>query len=96
MNTVALSQIERNIVKRILKDISNVVIFGLRINVFSKRFSDLDICFKDAIAPEVFELLKEAFEKSELPFKVDLVEYLKIPKTFQQIIDQQCIDIRLL
>ncbi len=61
-----------------------------------KCFSDLDICFKGAIAPEVFELLKEAFENSELPFKVDLVEYSKISKTFQQIIDQQGIDIRLL
>ena len=96
MKTIALSQIERNIVRNILKGMPNVVIFGSRINGSSKRFSDLDICFKGAIAPEVFELLKEAFENSELPFKVDLVEYSKIPKTFQQIIDQQCIDISFL
>jgi len=62
-------------VKSILKNYSKMVVFGSRIKGTSKRLSDLDVCLKDKILDSDYELLKEKFEKSDLPFKVDLVEY---------------------
>ncbi|MCE5319391.1 MAG: nucleotidyltransferase domain-containing protein [Parachlamydia sp.] len=62
--------------------------FGSRVKGTNKTFSDLDICSMDDI-PELTKFyLKEAFEDSNLPFKVDILEWNKISKDFQNIIKQ--------
>ena len=91
-----LSEYELALIKDILSGVDRVFVFGSRIKGTSKQFSDLDICLKDPIAPYDFEVLQEKFEKSDLPFKVDLVEYDRVSKFFQRIIDEQGIDLHLL
>lgn len=86
---INLTDKELSIVANILKDRSDAVIFGSRIKGTSKRFSDLDICLKDPIKDYEYELLKEAFENSDLPFKVDLVDYRRVDDSFKKIIDNE-------
>lgn len=89
-----LSSAELVIIKKILRDVHNIIIFGSRVKGSSKPFSDLDICLKEQISPAAFESLKEKFENSDLPFKVDLVEYDRVSKFFQEIIDTQGIPLK--
>ena len=87
--SIDVTENELAIIANILKDRPDVVVFGSRIKGTSKRFSDLDLCLKAPISDYEYELLKEAFEKSDLPFKVDLVDYSKIDGSFKKIIDQE-------
>jgi len=80
-------------IKEILKDYKNVYFFGSRTKGSYKKFSDLDICFKEDISDYEYELLKEKFEKSDLPFKVDIIQYNKISNSFKKIIDREGIQL---
>lgn len=88
-----MSTTELSIVQKILSELKDVVFFGSRVKGTCKPFSDLDICIKDKLSPLEIELIREQFENSDLPFKVDIVEYDKVTKFFQKIIDTQGIDI---
>ena len=79
---------EFSIIKKILEQYSDALIFGSRIKGTSKKFSDLDICIKRNIKDYEHELLKEAFEKSDLPFKVDIILYHQVTDAFKEIIDK--------
>jgi predicted nucleotidyltransferase len=60
--------------------------FGSRVHGNCKPFSDLDICAMETI-PELTKCyLEEAFEESNLPFKVDIIEWNKISKDFRSLI----------
>lgn len=67
--------------------------FGSRAKDNAKRFSDLDICFKDPIPLNVQSHIEEDFEESNLPFKVDLVDWHQMTKEFQVLIEK---DLRLI
>ncbi len=92
MKKINLSKEEFYIIKDILKDLSGIYLFGSRITGTSKKFSDLDVCLKTNISDYDYEILKEKFENSDLPFKVDLVEYNKVNDSFKKIIDKECIE----
>lgn len=81
------------IISDILKDIEGVRVFGSRLNGNNKEFSDLDVCIKQdsALAGHQVEFLKERFEKSDLPFKVDLVDYYTLNSSFQEIIESSSV-----
>lgn len=83
-----LNKQEKEIVKKILEKYKNTVIFGSRVKGTHLKFSDLDICLKEKTSDYEYELLKEKFEKSDLPFHVDIVEYDKTSDAFKKIIDQ--------
>lgn len=89
MKRIALSDQELKIVADIMKNLPQTVVFGSRIKGTHKQFSDLDLCVKDPITDYEYELLKEAFEESDLPYSVDLVDYSKIDESFKHIIDSQ-------
>lgn len=61
-------------------------VFGSRITEKTKKFSDLDLLYFDDIPSSIILKIEEAFEESDLPFKVDLVNYHKCDKDFQNII----------
>ena len=68
-----------------------VRIFGSRINGTAGDHSDLDLAF---VGPDKMErrtkvLLKEAFEESALPFRVDVVDYNAISDEFRAIVDNK-------
>lgn len=89
MNTkLKVTEKEFSIIKKILESYPDALIFGSRVKGTSKQFSDLDVCIKRAIKDYEHELLKEAFEKSDLPFKVDIILYHQVADSFKEIIDR--------
>ena len=65
--------------------------FGSRVIGTAKDYSDLDLVIvgQQAVNHDCFRRLKEAFEESELPFRVDLLDWNYISPSFQQVIEKQ-------
>ena len=66
-----------------------VCAFGSRVNGTPKPYSDLDLI---VIGPERLSLgrmaaLREAFEESDLPIRVDVLDWHATSENFQQVID---------
>ncbi len=79
-------------IKRILAEYASeceVRAFGSRVGGTVKDYSDLDIVIvgTDRIKRRVKMLLREAFEKSDLPFRVDVVDYNAVSDSFRAIIE---------
>jgi len=63
-------------------------VFGSRVNGTAKKFSDLDLAI---ISPEPLTLnlmtkLQNAFSESDLPIKIDIVDWSAISEEFKKII----------
>ena len=60
--------------------------FGSRVGSGTKRFSDLDLAVVSttALPTRRLALLANAFEESDLPIKVDLVDWQSTALAFQQ------------
>ena len=79
-------------IKRILAEYvpgCEVRAFGSRVIGPAKEHSDLDLA---VVAGERMErrakmLLREAFEESDLPFRVDVIDYNAVSNEFRAIID---------
>ena len=80
-----------SIVKTILLTIIpdfEVWLFGSRITGHVKPFSDIDLAI---IAPDFFEMqlqaeLSLAFDESDLPFKVDILDFKQADPDFQKLV----------
>ena len=68
--------------------------FGSRAKGSPKRFSDLDLCFFDHIPWNIQAHIEEDFEESDLPYKVDLVDWNICDETFQNLIKKDLVLIR--
>ena len=90
MTNVSRKHIET--IKRILAQYvpgCEVRAFGSRVIGPAKEHSDLDLA---VVAGERMErrakmLLREAFEESDLPFRVDVIDYNAVSNEFRVIID---------
>ena len=51
--------------------------FGSRARVNPKTLSDLDLCFFDTVSLGDLLRIDEDFEESDLPYKVDIVDWNK-------------------
>lgn len=95
MKTIlALSAEELSVVKAILRahlpNSVTVHVFGSRACGRAKAWSDLDLLL-EAAAPvplSTIAALAEAFEESELPWKVDIVDRKAVSDRFGRLIDQ--------
>jgi predicted nucleotidyltransferase len=65
-----------------------VRVFGSRINGTAKKYSDLDVAVvaRERMTRDAFCRLKEAFEMSDLPFRVDVVEWNALSAEFKGVI----------
>jgi type I restriction enzyme S subunit len=65
--------------------------FGSRATWTAKPFSDLDIALEGAepLAPDVLIDLEEAFEASDLPWKVDVIDLNTVSPEFRAIVERQ-------
>ena len=63
-------------------------VFGSRVGGTPKDYSDLDLALVGAakLDASVLETLREAFEESDIPFRVDLLDWHAISKDFQKVI----------
>jgi type I restriction enzyme S subunit len=62
--------------------------FGSRVKGTAKPFSDLDLAVigDTPLASDVFAALSEAFSESDLPWKVDIVDWARTGEAFRAII----------
>jgi len=82
----------RLIVEKILGDLRDcVAVFGSRAKGTAKTFSDLDLVIRGLISRDELSRLRELFEDSDLPFKVDLVVWNDLDPSFQQQISQDLV-----
>ncbi|OUI87154.1 hypothetical protein HK11_12230 [Acetobacter sp. DmW_043] len=82
---------ERAIVLRILNEIvpdREVQVFGSRVTGKAKPFSDLDLAIMgdEPLPLETRARLEEAFSESELPWKVDVLDWALANSDFKHII----------
>lgn len=61
-------------------------VFGSRVKGNVKKFSDLDLCFKDKIPSYVITEIETQFIESDLPFSVELVDWNQCSDDFKKII----------
>ena len=79
--------IVRDILQRFVPDRS-VWAFGSRAAGKGRRYSDLDLAVMgdEPLPPPTLRALKEAFEESDLPFRVDVLDWADTEPHFQEII----------
>lgn len=71
-----------------------VMVFGSRVNgKQTKPYSDLDLCImgEEKLSLVTYANLKEAFSESDLPIKIDVVDWAATTPEFQNIIAAQAI-----
>ena len=91
MKTVSLSAKDLNLIRQILPGTYQAVLFGSRVDRTNSKFSDVDVCLKSGAAMVGYQLeeIREAFDKSDLPYVVDIVNYSDLPSSFQKIVDEK-------
>jgi len=64
--------------------------FGSRVTGTAKDYSDLDLAIVGACALDAdrLRLLKEAFEESDLPFRVDLLDWHTLSEKFRAVVQK--------
>ncbi|KZX14221.1 nucleotidyltransferase family protein [Methanobrevibacter filiformis] len=79
-----------NIIQKHAKN-CKVLIFGSRLKGNNKKFSDLDLAFicNEGLGLKRRINLDIKFEESDLPYKVDVVDYNEASKEFKKIIDEK-------
>ena len=65
--------------------------FGSRARGNPKKLSDLDICFFDNIPSNIVMNIEEDFEESDLPYKVDIVDWNKCSDDFRVLIKKDLV-----
>lgn len=68
--------------------------FGSRVRGTQKRLSDLDLCWIDPIPKREYFQIEEDFEESDLPYKVDLIDWNNCSEAFQNIIKKDLVCIQ--
>jgi predicted nucleotidyltransferase len=68
-----------------------LVLFGSRARADARRASDIDLALTvpRALSPGELAAVREAFEESLIPFRVDLVDYMAVPETLRAAIDRE-------
>ncbi len=81
----------QDVLHRHLPDGVTVWVFGSRATWMTKDSSDLDLALEGdtAIPPRSLSTLEVAFEDSDLPFAVDIVDVRRINERFRRIVAQQ-------
>lgn len=89
---IAIEERHLAIVKNILSQCPYIFYaFGSRALGKAKKFSDLDLCFFEAISQNIRIKLEEAFEESDLPYKVDLVDWNTCDDEFKIILNRDIV-----
>ena len=83
------------IVENILKKYPyDIAAFGSRVNGNPKKFSDLDLCVMQPISFLILGQMQEDFEKSNLPFTVDIIIWDRCSDSFKKSIKNSLLMLR--
>jgi type I restriction enzyme S subunit len=65
--------------------------FGSRVSWTAKDYSDLDLVVvaSGKLSDDALRHLREAFEESDLPFRVDVLDWYGTSPEFQKVIERQ-------
>ncbi len=93
MSQIDLLPQDLNVVCGILKIYASdyaVWAFGSRVKGKAKKYSDLDLAImtQQSLSFSKMAILKEAFDESDLPIRVDVVDWAETSETFRKIIEQ--------
>lgn len=96
---IALNLRDWKVVKRILNDCVpeyTVWAFGSRVTGTAKTFSDLDIVIlaENPLTLESLATITDAFNESDLPIRVDVVDWAATGTSFREIIRQNYVVIQ--
>ena len=75
-----------------LPQCTTVWVFGSRVEKAPKKYSDLDLiidCNSSPISDLILINLREAFDESDLPYKVDLVDWNTLSQSFKNQIQNK-------
>lgn len=91
--TINLDKKHLTVVKDILRQYvpgCEVLVFGSRLTGQAKSYSDLDLALRGQKKIERKKLieLKDAFEESNLPFRVDILDWHRITESFRKTIQK--------
>jgi type I restriction enzyme S subunit len=80
-------QIVMDILAALLPD-REVRVFGSRVKGTSKPYADLDLVIMgdEPVDGKTLRTLKEAFDESNLPYQVDVVEWARTGESFRSVI----------
>jgi type I restriction enzyme S subunit len=69
-----------------------VLAFGSRVTQTAKEYSDLDLVVvsSEPLSPRTMALMKDDFSESDLPFKVDVLDWATTSDDFRKVIAQDC------
>jgi ribosomal protein S18 acetylase RimI-like enzyme len=67
----------------------NFYMFGSRVKLTARKLSDIDLFYKDEIPDQILGNIEEDLEESNLPYKVDIVDYNKCDEEFKKILNEQ-------
>jgi predicted nucleotidyltransferase len=92
MKSIQLEPKHLTIVEEILKKYEiNVFVFGSRAKNSAKPLSDLDLCLKNNYDKSTIRKIQDAFEESDLPFKVDIVVWSELSDSFKNHIESDLV-----
>jgi len=86
--------IVQNILKRYTNENIRAWAFGSRVTDTCKTYSDLDLALEDQsnnkIPLSLFASLEDAFDESDLPWRVDIIDLNAVSEEFKKIILSNC------
>jgi len=89
MKNIGLTAQDFRLIDSIFKQFPHTYyVFGSRIKGTYRPFSDLDILVKDTITLSQLAEIKEAFDNSDLPFKIDICRDTDLDARFRGLIHQ--------
>ena len=89
---ISLAECELRLVKDILRRHIpglEVWVFGSRTGTTHKKHSDLDLVLitnTDPVPAAIMAMLRDDFSESELPFRVDILDWAEITDEFRRLI----------
>jgi len=94
MNSKDLEIIQEIINKYIDPSQNKVFVFGSQATDTARRSSDLDIGIEGSeLKPITYFDIKSAFEESDIPYIVDIVDFSKVTDNFQTIAKKKVLPI---
>lgn len=96
MDKSLLKQIQAILAKYLDKSKHKPFIFGSRATGKNFKFSDIDIGVEGKeINPEVYFSIVSDFEESDIPYKVEIVDFNNVSENFKKIAKTKVIPINL-
>lgn len=99
MTNLYVTKEDYQILEKIFVDLPwEIYVFGSRVKGTHQQFSDLDLCFKsnNKISLNELALVRVRLSESDLPFTVDIVDYLGLSDSFKKVIDRDGVNFNLL